>query len=362
MNENDLTNYVLGEVTPEKSREIQDALSTSEEDQVSEVELRSLTERLRAEYREELEHTQGNASPAKPRIWLDPDWMSIRAVALILICAVPIILAISGLSHRAAPVTSRPEPALEMEGEEIAPEVSGNSREFIAVGSQRTSSFPLLVPSRSYEEAKKAIGAGDGAARSKVRVEALINHFQDAVVTDDGVVGIASEVASCPWSADSQLVRVTLSFREQAQARVEVKFIEGAVDSYRLLGYEGGDGGSLAEVEEVPAGDVVTAIYEVRGASAKPVPRQLMIVSIISSKQQLLASSEVVDHGEKFTEATSNFHLVVAAARLGMIVREEGPVSAGDLDQIHSWISTSAGDKQQELDQLVTKVKATARL
>ncbi|HWB81115.1 MAG TPA: von Willebrand factor type A domain-containing protein, partial [Nannocystaceae bacterium] len=84
--------------------------------------------------------------------------------------------------------------------------------EFVAVADDPRSTFSIDVDTASYSNVRRMINDGTVPPADAVRIEELINYFDYdyPAPSGDDPFSMTSEVASCPWNAEHQLVHIGL--------------------------------------------------------------------------------------------------------------------------------------------------------
>jgi Ca-activated chloride channel family protein len=91
---------------------------------------------------------------------------------------------------------------------------------FLAVASNRRSTFSLDVDRASYANVRRFLTAGARPPADAVRIEELVNYFPYAVPgpRGDDALAVTSEVAPAPWRPEHRLVRVAVQARRAEAA------------------------------------------------------------------------------------------------------------------------------------------------
>ncbi len=84
--------------------------------------------------------------------------------------------------------------------------------EFVAVADDPRSTFSIDVDTASYSNVRRMINDGTVPPADAVRIEELVNYFDYdyPAPSADAPFSMTSEVASCPWNAEHQLVHIGL--------------------------------------------------------------------------------------------------------------------------------------------------------
>lgn len=87
---------------------------------------------------------------------------------------------------------------------------------FERVSDKPLSTFSIDVDTASYTNVRRYLESSQVPPADAVRLEELINYFpyEDAPPTDGRPFAVHTQVASCPWAADRQLVRIGLKGQE----------------------------------------------------------------------------------------------------------------------------------------------------
>lgn len=274
--------------------------------------------------------------------------------------------------------------------------------DFLGVGDNPKSTFPIDVSSDSYDHVRRAIEAGKLPARDEVRIEELVNFFpyRYAPPRDEAPFAHAIEIAEAPWAPSHRLVRVALKGREPGVAdrlsaiakdvKIEVVFNAAKVSSYRLIGFENPrlnpDDFDRTDGVDVGAGHMITALYEVipigleaarvadKAAADKLLYQSNVVVTsrleMPDQEQKLInelvgvtvayrkpdslfgmvrhANFRVVDAEKRFDQASTDFRFAAAVAEYGMILRNSPHRGNSSLGDVLAWASAGAASNADD--------------
>jgi len=248
---------------------------------------------------------------------------------------------------------------------------------FVAADKYRFSAFSLETGAGAYPTVARSLGMGHLPRADRVQIEEMVNYFRYdyAQPGGDAPFAIHVDAAECPWNHEHRLVRVAIVARRAAggaagsgvraeksgepalaarDVQVQVEFNPGAVEQYRLIGYE--EPASGGEEPEGPAamggdlrpGHTATALYEVMaarsmapaGPKARPTKaartqgKDLTAADAIpvlltvrlryqrpDTEQYRLMVCGFVDPGQSFAGASADFRFAAAVAAFGMVLR-----------------------------------------
>jgi hypothetical protein len=277
--------------------------------------------------------------------------------------------------------------------------------EFLPVAKFPYSAFSPDSDPRAYALVDRYLRAGHLPRRDQVEIEGLVNYFgyDDPQPTGDVPFAVRVEAADCPWARDHRLVRIAIVGQDapatgvgQGRAgqdaspppiannvRVQLQFLPAFVASYRLIGYDSPPvaakktEGSLAAGWSFPAGQTITALYEVVPASpskpavsdarptkAQRTPARDVIAADASSvtlvvrlryqrpgaQAYWLLEAPWTDPGQSFDSASRDFRFAAAVAAFGMALR--GSQYRGDisLETIERIADSARGEDRQRAE------------
>ena len=369
-----LTAYALDELDEIERQALARAVSTSPESQREIQETQTMARLLRAEFAAELEHPgdattkllSANLSDIRDDPWF---WTRARPLAIAALLAIFAVIGLGifgGYKLRQHEIAQANRPNPSPKSSAVEAEVEGAE----------------LTPS-SYAIVRRFLNAGVVPPKDSVRIEEMINYFSYDYPepTQEQLLSLDVEVASCPWADSHRLVRIGLKghrtesskpdtgdastrpMKIAKEVKIQVEFNLGEVASYRLIGYEqqtpGKEGLSRDEIDasEIDAGRTVTAFYEVvpAGASASALPpgsltqeaNEMLTVRLHYKKPNAdkseLIHRTVVDDGKQFANASPDFKFAAAVAEFGMLLRESEFKGNATLGAVLEWAQEGKG-------------------
>ena len=379
-----LTAYALDELDEIEQQALARAVSTSPESQREIQETQTMARLLRAEFAAELEHPgdattkllSANLSDIRDDPWF---WTRARPLAIAALLAIFAVIGLGifgGYKLRQHEIAQANRPNVSPKSSAIEAEVEDAE----------------LTPS-SYAIVRRFLNAGVVPPKDSVRIEEMINYFSYDYPepTQEQLLSLDVEVASCPWADSHRLVRIGLKghrtesskpdtgdastrpMKIAKEVKIQVEFNLGEVASYRLIGYEqqtpGKEGLSRDEIDasEIDAGRTVTAFYEVVpvGASANRAavvpqvdPRKNGSYTTHKSNEMLtvklrykkpnadkseLIQRTVVDDEKQFANASPDFKFAAAVAEFGMLLRESEFKGNATLGAVLEWAQEGKG-------------------
>jgi hypothetical protein len=369
-----LTAYALGELPKDERRLIERELATSPELQAHVSTTQQLAEQLEREFRLDLDQQERPRANILPMpygrvFWSGQAW-PVFAIAAAVIAAVSVVTVLFWRSNplsssRSVAGQSATQQASDVmveygpsEDTAAAQEETGaKERAFTRASVNPVSIFPMQLGSGSFAEVRKAIEEGRRPAKSGVRIEELINHFSYtyAEPAPTELAAIELDAASCPWRDGHKLARIGINARNADAARVvEVRFNGSAVESYRLLGYEGAASGSDATARERNARTTVTAFYEIvllpSASAAGVAPKaQLLEARLRRSANSSEALAERTLRGDvvQFEQASEDFRFAAAIAEFAILLRDSPYKGSADFGKVIAWADGAKGTDQE---------------
>lgn len=91
-----------------------------------------------------------------------------------------------------------------------------HENDFLEVKNNALSTFSIDVDAASYSNIRRFIDQGQMPPKDAVRIEEMVNYFtyDYAQPSDDTPFAIATELSTCPWNSDHQLVHIGLQGKE----------------------------------------------------------------------------------------------------------------------------------------------------
>ena len=278
---------------------------------------------------------------------------------------------------------------------------------FARVADQPRSMLPVETDPTGYAQIRRTIRQGLRPPAATVRIEDMLNFFpfRYPQPKGDACFAAALEVAAAPWHPGHRLVRVGLKGREAEETagaaaggspavlakdvRIQIEFNPAQVSRYRLIGYDArpASGGEETEdpgdADDVSAGHVVTALYEIVPAGEAAAPeeatgpggqsryqpaagtlqrwrvarveagraaanRELLTVTVWYRRPDESGGRwlefPLEDTGATFDAASPDFRFAAAVAQYGMILR--GPLypSSGTFGDVLAWAAAALPD------------------
>lgn len=313
--------------------------------------------------------------------------------------------------------TAVPAPAENDSQEELTADVVAEN-EFLPAAKFPYSAFSLEADRRTYALVDRYLRAGLLPRADQVEIEGLLNYFayDDPQPNGDLPFAVHVEGADCPWARDHRLVRIAIVGRDwpatavgrgrteqgsaprpvARHARVQVQFMPALVASYRLIGYDGPPvagkkaEGSLATGLSFPAGQTVTALYEV--VPAPPANAKPPVVEVRPTKSQRTPARDITavdpstvlltvrlhyqrpgaeaywlleapwtDPGQSFDAASRDFRFAAAVAAFGMTLRASQYRGDISLEAIERIADSARGEDRQRAE-LVNLVRLARKL
>jgi len=207
-----------------------------------------------------------------------------------------------------------------------------SAESFVNAADHPVSSFAMETDAAAYEDVRRALSDGRLPTRESVKIEGLVNAFSydDPAPAPGAIFGARVEIGQCPWHPDHRLARIAVKARAgdgivATDVRAEVAFVPAAVQSYRLLGYEGDASGKTEGGDSVAAGHAVTALYEVVPA-ASVVSQELLTVHLRyrATEGAAVQTTQVVGRDTSPTRGSesADFRFAAAVAEFAMALRD----------------------------------------
>lgn len=191
-------------------------------------------------------------------------------------------------------------------------------------------SLPVLVGQASYGWIRGWVrGRSELPPKDAVRLEELVNAFPLALEEGEEFAS-AIEAAPCPWSADSDLIAVTLRAPDGPAVPIRWSFEPRAGARVRLLASPGSKQGRLPDL--LPGGRTVTVLIEVAASDA---PKRLGVVKLDVDGD---FSGRIVERAS-VPASPAMRHLGLMAA-FGLWLRGEGV----DRETMRSMLADAGGD------------------
>lgn len=164
---------------------------------------------------------------------------------------------------------------------------------FLSVQNSPLSTFAADVDTASYSNVRRMLNAGQSVPTDAVRIEELVNYFHyDYPEPEAGEpFAVVTELADCPWNADSKLLLVGMQAKKLEPEELPPSNLVFLVDV----------SGSMEDPDKLP---LVQTAFSLLTESLKPEDR-VSIVTYASSDEVLLEGA-AGDEGERIRQVMAD--------------------------------------------------------
>ncbi len=282
----------------------------------------------------------------------------------------------------------RPFEVRTMEAESIAGEGYASNQDlgWIQVAEAPRSTFAVAVDSARSADVRRWLRDQQLPPADAVKIGELINTFAydyaAPQAADAAPLQANLEVAAAPWALEHRLVRVGLRGRAGSggarapEVTIQVEFNPREVASYRMIGYDSHRltdttfNGGTVDAGKIGAGPTVTALYEIvpvgQSGRNRPAPEEdalrdqaqaatarlpqvpeLLTVTVWAQPPGSGRGQQdvfpLVDDGQAFATATTDFKFAAAVAGFGMKLRALPTGEQISYAQVEAWGRSGIG-------------------
>jgi hypothetical protein len=220
----------------------------------------------------------------------------------------------------------------------------------------------------SYATIRRSLNENRLPPLDAVRIEDMVNYFTYDYPQPSGgnAIGATLEAAAAPWNPQHRLVRIGIKAKDAVtNVNVQVEFNSAAVESHQLFGSEGSST-IFKDSSATVAGQTFTYLYEVvpRVPPAK-VSNEMLKVKISYMEPNAGGSKSLsiplIDRGQAFARASTDFRFAAAVASFGMILRDSPYKGTATFDSTLAIAEASMGSdrngSRREFIQLVQRAR-----
>jgi hypothetical protein len=198
--------------------------------------------------------------------------------------------------------------------------------------------------------------------RDLVSIEGMIDHFTYDYPSPSGKnpIGATLEVAGAPWNPQHRLVRIGIKAKNTVKdVMVQVEFNPAVVETYQRIGDETANNNVRNAGDMVP-GRTMTDLYEVV-PRVQPGKDSIEMLKMTISYDGKNLSFPLVDRGQTFARASTDFRFAAAVASFGMILRGSSNKDTATLDSTLAIAEKSIGPdrngSRQEFIRLIRRAQ-----
>jgi len=260
-----------------------------------------------------------------------------------------------------------------------------SDKPFVKADQNPISRFSADMNTASYANVRRYLNQNQLPPRDAVRIEAMVNSFSYTYPKPSGnnPFGASIEAAAAPWNPQHRLVRIGIKAKDADARRLsagntvakdvklEIQLNPDVVGEYRLIddgspalrtpatSRDSKDGGS------VEAGQTFTALYEIVPKTSNGGSTRALTVNITykdpngGNTRQL--AFPLVDRGQTFERASTDFRFAAAVASFGMVLRDSPYKGTASVDSTLAMAERSMGSdrngQRHEFVQLVERAR-----